>query len=616
MNKYILPILLNILLSMLSHIACIAEVNPSFQMSYFEDVNSTYDLNSIKNESFQWVPSQIINLGMTKSTVWIKLELNRDILNESSVLEVKNAFCDSIQLSYYINENVLINDTLGIVFPQSKNKLKHYLPAFNLPILKLSSSTVYLKIKSRWSMVLHLDVRTKNEFNNGRITTYLIGGLLLGGLILMAIYNLFLYFSTRDFSYLIYVLALISAILSQGYIFGILIPYLSPESPEFSLRFPIVIMAFTGLCSCWFAIRFLEIKHTSKVFYNLLVFGILFSFFSAGLELLHFDELSRKVNIIEVVGLSCIIFSAALYSLIKGNKIALYFTIAWFFYLSGMVVFALKTIDILPHNMFTKHFMHVGTFMEVVLLSFALGHKYSLVRVQKEQLEQQTKEELEELVKLQTVELEASLEEKEILLKEIHHRVKNNLQIVISLLDLQVASVKDSRNKEILAQSKSRVYSMSLIHQKLYQSNNLAKINVKTYLEDLFIYVLRSYENINGSIVTEVNIDTKELSITKAVPMGLIVNELLTNSFKYGITRDDNNKIKMTLEVHGEMIILEIADTGYGFDEKNNKQDVKKSLGLFLVKSLTKQLRGQVIREFRQGYFVTQLSFSTKDKIV
>ncbi len=616
MYKCNISLVLLISIVWLGTIKSLAGEQSTFKMFYFEDITSMYTFETVKEESFISVSDQVFNLGMTKSTVWVKAELNTALLGSEAVIEVRNAFCDSIILSYIIEDNIRIYDTLGIVFPQSKNKLNHYQPAFNIPISKLESQDIYMKVKSRWSMVLHVTAETKNDFNNGRVTTYLIGGLLVGGLLLMAVYNLFLYFSTRDSSYIIYVFALLSAILSQGYIFGILLPYISPEYPEFSLRFPIVIMAFTGLFSCWFAIRFLEIKHTSKVFYNLLVFGIIFSFFSAGLEVLHFDDLSRKVNIVEVVGLSCIIFSAALYSLIKGNKVALYFTIAWFFYLVGMVVFALKTVEILPHNIFTKHFIHVGTFMEVVLLSFALGHKYSLVRVEKERLEKQTREELEVLVKSQTAELEASLEEKEILLKEIHHRVKNNLQLVISLLDLQVASIKDTKNKEILAQSKSRVYSMSLIHQKLYQSNNLARINIKTYLEDLFIYVQRSYQAKENDFQYDLNIVDKELSITKAVPLGLVVNELLTNSFKYGFSETESNQIKMSVRIVEDALVLEIADTGAGFDENEQRQNVKKSLGLFLVKSLTKQLRGMVTRDFKDGFFRTQLKFPIEDKIV
>ena len=592
---------------------CFAQEIPSFEMSYFEDVNSNLTLETVRTKDFTPVPDHILSLGITKSTAWVKLDIDKTQLQEDLVIEVDRSFLDEITL-FYSTETFQEQDVLGIMTPQSENKLDHYVPTFIIPAGKLTSSEIYLKVKSRWSMLIPISIKPKETFYKDRTIEYLIAGLLIGGLLLMGIYNLFLYFSTKDFSYILYVVALYSAILSQGYIFGILIPYLSPESPEFSFRFPIFIMAITGIFCSLFTIRFLEIKKSSRLFYILLLIGITSLLSNMVIELLHFDYLSRKVNIISIIGTALIIFSSAIYSLIKGKKIAIYFTIAWTFYLFGMIVFALKTVGILPHNSFTEHFMHVGTFMEVMLLSFALGHKYSLVRIEKERLEQQTKEELELLVKQQTVKLEASVEEKEILLKEIHHRVKNNLQIIISLLDLQVASVKNTKNKEALSQSKSRVYSMSLIHQKLYQSNNLAHVNVKSYLEELFTYIQNSYSNTSQKTTYALSIDDKEISLTQAVPLGLIVNELLTNSFKYGGLPNEENRIKLSLRFHNNNLELTIADSGLGFDEKALTYDIKKSLGLFLVKSLLKQLRGTINRFHKDEMFVTTLTFPINDE--
>lgn len=579
-----------------------------FEMSYFEDVNSEHSFETIKQQHFTKTEEPVVNFSLTNSTIWAKVRLTDSVLPRSTVFEITNHYCDTITIAYNLKGGTQIKESLGIVFPHSRNKLKHFLPTFNVPTRNLRSPEIYFKLNSRWSMVVNIKAKTKEAFNNDRITTYLIAGLLIGGLILMGIYNLFLFFSTRDFSYILYVCALTCAIFSQGYVYGILIPYISPNSPEFTLHFPIIIMACTGLFCCWFTIRFLEIKKTSTTFYYLLIFGIIFSIFSISLELSGFIHLSRVVNIVEVLGLSTIIFSAALYSLIKGNKIALYFTIAWTFYLAGMIVFALKTVDVLPHNGFTKHFMHVGTFMEVILLSFALGHKYGLVREEKERLERQTREELEELVRHQTAELNASLEEKEVLLKEIHHRVKNNLQIVISLLDLQVASAKDHQNKEILTQSKSRVYSMSLIHQKLYQSENMARVNMKTYLEELFSYLKGIYYLGEKQIKTTLDVADNELSLTQAVPLGLILNELLTNCFKHGLQGNQEDCIHISLQFQNNQLSLQVADSGNGFEATRIEQGVKKSLGLFLVKSLSKQLRGTVRRYSENGLFITELT--------
>lgn len=614
MCKFIIYVLFAFVIStMQAQEESINNTSIDFKMSYFEDVYSVYSFETVQQEKFIPTKQKIVNLGISKSALWIKINLNSKVLGPEMILEVKTPLKDSITFIYRLKNDTIVRQSLGVMFPYSKNKFKHYLPAFTIPINDLASPVIYLKVKSRYSLFVPITIKSKETFYNERVNSYLVGGLLIGGLLLMGLYNLFLFFMTRDSSYLLYVTALFSAILSQGYLFGILIPYLSPESPVFSFRFPIVIMSITGIFSSLFAIRFLSIKENSKLFYSLLLLAILFSLFNIVIELMAFDYLSRKINIILVIGTSIIIFSSALYSLIKRNKNAIYFTIAWAFYLFGMITFALKTVGILPHNSFTNHFMHVGTFMEVLLLSFALGHKYYLIRIDKEKLEKQTKEELEFLVKKQTADIETSLREKEILLKEVHHRVKNNLQIVISLLDLQVASIKNPKDRDVLAQSKSRVYSMSLIHQKLYQSNNLASVNMKDYLEELFIYVQSSFFDVKQKNDVTLLIDNKELSLTKAVPLGLIVNELLTNSFKYSQQDSKVNKLRMSLAFSKNILILEISDSGYGFDETEKKEGIRKTLGLFLVKSLTKQLRGTIKRFYDNNMFVTQIKVPLDD---
>lgn len=607
MPKYITCLLFIVIISLIIPKKASAQSNVEFEMSYFEDTSSTHSFESVKQEVFKPSPKQLINLGITKSTVWVKLKLDTTLLAPNTVLKINRPFLQNITLSYLIKNNKEVRESLGLNYPLSKNKFNHFLPVFDIPVNNLGSQELYLKVQSKYSMLIPISLSSKDTFYRERINAYLIGGLLIGGLLLMGIYNLFLYFSIRDFSYILYVLSLLSAILSQGYIYGILIQYLSPESPNFSFRFPVIIMALNGIFALLFALRFLEIKKQSKTLFYILISIILFDVFNIILELLHQDYLSRKVNLIQVILLSISILSTAIFSLVKGNKTAPYFTIAWTFYLSGMIIFALKTAGIIPHNNFTNHFMHVGTFLEVMLLSFALGHKYSLIRIEKEKLENQTREELEHLVKLKTAALKTSLAEKEVLLKEIHHRVKNNLQVVISLLDLQAASVEDSKNKNVLTQSRSRIYSMSLIHKKLYQSENLAKINMKDYLGELFIYLKDSYYSGQSKINYSLQIDDKDMSLTKAIPLGLIINELLANSFKYGLNIS-NNTIKISLKQHQKDWILLVADSGPGFDFDTQKQNVKKSLGLFLVASLTKQLEGTINRFYEDQLFVTRLT--------
>ncbi len=602
-------------ISIISQQSICAKTESTFKMSYVEDFESKFTIENIYQKEFNEVAVPYLNLGIVHHPVWIKINLPKVTSQQDVVIEIENALLDTITLSYTLRNNQIAQDTLGLAFPQSYNKLEHYLPAFILPTSELAKPDVYIKIKSRWPVVVDISVLPKDEFNNRRTKTYLLEGLLIGCFLFMGIYNLFLFLSIRDISYLIYVLTLFSNLLSQSYNSGVLMRYISPETPYLSLSIPVFTLGMTGILSCWFAIRFLEIKKISKPFYFLLLSGILISFSSIILELFKLQNLASEISVVNLIYASLAVLSSSIYCTAKGNKTAMYFMLAWSFYLLGVLVFVLQTLGIAPHTPFTKYFIHVGSIMEVMLLSFALGHKFYLMRLEKERLERQTREELEALVKVQTKEIKASLKEKDVLLKEIHHRVKNNLQLVISLLDLQSASTKDESNKKILAQSKSRMHSMSLIHQKLYQSQNMASIDVKSYLEELLTYIESSYLQTNQQGQTEVNIESKELSLDTLIPLGLIVNELLTNSFKYGKTGNAPLKIKLHLWLENKSMILLVGDSGPGFDDKKHNQGVKSSLGLFLIKSLSRQLRSEISRYRKGGFFYTRIDIPLKEPI-
>ncbi len=194
-------------------------------------------------------------------------------------------------------------------------------------------------------------------------------------------------------------------------------------------------------------------------------------------------------------------------------------------------------------------------------------------------------------------------EEKEFLLKEIHHRVKNNLGIVSSLLDLQSAKMKDPNVIKAIQASQNRVYSMSMIHQKLYQGKNLAAIEMKDYFIDLSNHILDSY-GAKDQVSLEYEMDTVELDVDTAIPLGLIVNELITNAFKYAFP---NNRIgRIIIGFHKkdhQTIVLEVADDGVG---RHNNAEIKGTgFGTQLIKLLTRQLDGKIKRKDKNGTSVS-----------
>ncbi|MEL6557556.1 MAG: histidine kinase dimerization/phosphoacceptor domain -containing protein [Bacteroidota bacterium] len=190
-----------------------------------------------------------------------------------------------------------------------------------------------------------------------------------------------------------------------------------------------------------------------------------------------------------------------------------------------------------------------------------------------------------------------SLREKEVLLKEIHHRVKNNLQIVSSLLNLQLDSLDDPNAMEAIKEGQNRVKSMALIHQKLYMQENLAGINTKEYLEALSASIFSSYNQLSERVTLSADVEDIDLEIDTIIPIALIVNELITNSIKYAFPENMIGKISVTLKRMGEVLRLEVADDGVGIDTGSEGT----SFGMRLVKSLARKLKATVSTENSQG---------------
>lgn len=190
--------------------------------------------------------------------------------------------------------------------------------------------------------------------------------------------------------------------------------------------------------------------------------------------------------------------------------------------------------------------------------------------------------------------IKKSLKEKELLLQEIHHRVKNNMQIISSLLNLQRSYIEDEEADNLLQESQGRVKSMALIHEKLYQTDDLTKINVREYIQSLAMYIFHSY-TVKPGIKLQLDVGDVYFDIDTAIPIGLIINELVSNSLKYAFPNNATGKILISLnnESKEEKYILKVGDNGVGFP-RNLKLHETHTLGLQLVNTLVKQLNGSI----------------------
>ena len=185
-----------------------------------------------------------------------------------------------------------------------------------------------------------------------------------------------------------------------------------------------------------------------------------------------------------------------------------------------------------------------------------------------------------------------ALKEREILLKEIHHRVKNNLQIISSLLNLQARFIKDQTAVDAVQEGRNRVKSMALIHQKLYQQDNIEGIDMPEYIDNLMSSLVSSYKITSDRLTISKEVSPILLDIDTAIPLGLIINELLTNSLKYAFTEDQTGELNIKLFEEENSLNLEVSDNGVGFETKSSSG--KNSFGLTLIDSLAEKLDASV----------------------
>jgi two-component sensor histidine kinase len=194
--------------------------------------------------------------------------------------------------------------------------------------------------------------------------------------------------------------------------------------------------------------------------------------------------------------------------------------------------------------------------------------------------------------------LRAALREKETLLKEIHHRVKNNIQIVSSLLRLQAAASDDQRLKDAIKASQIRIRSISLIHEKLYQSPDLATVDFEDYAGSLAGQIIQAFGADPGLISLDVRADRIRLPAKKAVPCGLIINELVLNALKYAFPPGRKGNIRIEMRKAGDGCRLLVSDDGIGLPDNLDLQKPER-LGFQIVSDLVRQLDGtvEIIRE-------------------
>jgi PAS domain S-box-containing protein len=214
------------------------------------------------------------------------------------------------------------------------------------------------------------------------------------------------------------------------------------------------------------------------------------------------------------------------------------------------------------------------------------------VAIENARLYEQAQQEIVERKRAEE-QIKASLHEKEVLLKEIHHRVKNNLQVISSLLDLQTTYIKDEQMRDLFTESQNRIRSMALVHEKLYQSPDLAQVDLAEYVRSLTAYLFQSHRGNRRTITLELDVCDTILDVDSAIPCGLIINELVSNALKHAFPQGRTGQVHVGMHADQSRFTMLVRDDGVGFPPDLDFRNTE-SLGLQLVLMLVEQLEGSI----------------------
>ncbi len=563
------------------------------------DKSAKLTINDIQKEEkgFKDNNKKLLGFGYSPNfNVWIKFTIYNDtdkVLNK--IIEYDNPLTTNVE---FFDPNKSYRKELGGLFFRDSEK-KNISPTFNIQIKPNESNTYYIKASSHiTTLIVKLNLWSNDSFFDKELKHQIILALFFGAMFILGIYNLFIYFFTKDRSYLYYVMYIVGIIIHHLLYVGVAnIYFLNTYWMVKIVEMSSVVVAIPVLALGLFTKHFLQTKQYPKnniilnTFLVLIPISIIFFLIT--------DEYDRFRNAITML-LLIYLMILTLYATIKKNKQAYFILFGWIIFLSSGMLMFLSSAGIFNIYEYIPYLIETSFTFEAIIFSIALAYRINILQKEKNEAnerlivqEQNEKKTLENKVELKTKDLRKALDEKSILLKELNHRVKNNMQTIVSLIRLQNDEIENEKLNDVLVTIQNRINAMSHLHELLYKQDNISHINAYEYFDILIEEIEDSYDS---NITIHKNVTT-DLKMEQAVYCGLILNELITNSFKYAFPNKEGN-IYINLNKELDILTLTVKDDGIGY----KKAQSSNSLGLILIDTLSKvQLKGTVNIDSSKG---------------
>lgn len=551
--KKILFILFVFALSLFSEVINISELKSSHnilkQVEVYPSSNSIEDISHIEKQQTSFIKSDkdFINKGFTRDVIWLKFSILNDTnYRVKKVISINNSAINSIIL--YIKSKKIFKKEVEGIF-RTKEFKNILTPYFEILLERNTKKDFYLKLSSKSSalifkvFIMDKDLLYEKEMNNQFILL-----LFLGALTTLILYNLFVYLLSKDIVYLYYVLYFFCLSLYYSYYTNMAF-YLVDLKVNFLAVYILSFMLISLILLSRAFLNTFKYKKIEVVFKILIVLLV-------GLILITSKNF-YPMDMIILIFLFCLFFIlfVAFYSIKQGNKQNVYFVIGWIISIFGYLNFAFYNLGYFSFINIFPYFFELCIFLEALIFSTVLVHKLNT-----------------------TKRLEKEVEKNKILTKELHHRVKNNMQFIISMYRLKLNNKLDGKLQNDLNELENSIQVMSKTHEMLYKSSDIEYIDTKEYFDILVKDLSQTFdiENIKINIKT-----TIDLNMEEAMICGIVLNEAITNTLKYAFLKQEGN-INISLQKIDTKYLFIIQDDGIGFDYKK----VKNTFGLLLMKSI------------------------------
>lgn len=556
----------------------------NFTMEYFLDESNSLEFKDIKTIDLFKKTNSKYSFGYQRSTLWLKIDFHNRSLNENFIINLNEFFYDEATL-YYFNKskNSFEKKQNGVLIPLEVREIQDSKISFKFFIEKNDTQTLYLKLKAKYPYVGNIIIFNEEYILKNKILSidffYIFT---LGTFAIIILFNLFLGFNLKEKIYIFYASY---AICVSYYLFKIsgMLVYFNLQEYIYKTYF---VTALGIMFFILFTIEYLDLRKNLPNVIPIYKTLVALLFICSIVSIYQYAPINKYFNILILLTfLTFIISSLIIY--IKGYRKAKYYLFAIIIYFTFVIVFILLLTGVLENSYFTRYGYLFTLYFEVVFFSLMLAGRYNDIKnkqiktqnkflnLKENQNKILTQEVAKQTNKLNETneKLKNSLKERELLLKEIFHRVKNNFHMINGMLWFES---KKHVDKDIFTELSNRINSMSKLHEHLlYSSENLSEIQANEYFKDLLTSIEVLYSNKNFSL--HYKIQNFSLDFDEALSLGIVINEIINNSIKYG--KDlKNNKINLKLKKQENKIFLYIKDSGKGFS-----QNFTKGLGLNLV---------------------------------